>query len=47
MGVIVKTFEYKAGISSVNIPLSGLSAGIYKLSVFDGTNWTSQQLIIK
>jgi hypothetical protein len=47
MGAIIKTFEYKAGVASINVPLSGITSGIYQLSVFDGTNWTSQQLIIK
>lgn len=47
MGVILKTFEYKSGVSKIRIPLGGLSAGNYKLSVFDGANWSSQQLIIK
>jgi len=46
-GVIIKTFDYKAGVSSINLPLGGIPSGIYKISVFAGTNWTSQQLIIK
>lgn len=47
LGVNMKTFNYKSGVSNIRIPLSGIPSGIYTMSVFDGVNWTSQQLVIK
>jgi hypothetical protein len=46
-GIPVESFEYKAGISSVNISVKDFKTGLYILSVFDGKIWTSQRLIIQ
>ena len=42
-----ESFDYKAGINSVNISLQDFNPGIYILSVFDGKMWRSQRLIIQ
>jgi hypothetical protein len=42
-----ESFEYKAGINSVNISVKDFKPGLYILSVFDGKMWRSQRLIIQ
>ncbi len=42
-----KMYEYKSGINSTRISLAGLSSGLYTLSVFDGKQWYSKQLVIQ
>lgn len=46
-GIIRKSFEYKPGIGSVNISVSDLNSGLYLIAVFDGTNWSNQQLVVQ
>ncbi len=46
-GTIVESFEYKDGISSVQIPLHNFDSGYYILSVFDGKTWSSDRLVIQ
>ena len=41
------SFEYRAGVNSVNISLRDLNSGSYILSVFDGKMWSSKQLLIQ
>lgn len=46
-GKTVRTYEYKAGVSTIDISLANIPTGFYKLSISDGVNWTSQQLIVQ
>lgn len=46
-GILGESFEYKAGINSVKIPLQNFNSGLYILSVFDGKIWSSERLIIQ
>jgi len=46
-GIVRKSFEYKAGIQSIKISVAELTSGIYTLSVFDGKQWQSQNIIIQ
>lgn len=46
-GTLGESFEYKAGINSVKIPLQNFNSGLYILSVFDGKIWSSERLIIQ
>jgi Zn-dependent metalloprotease len=46
-GATRKTTEFKQGISSTRISLSGLNSGLYLISVFDGNKWTSKSLVIQ
>lgn len=45
-GNIQKSVQYKPGVESTKISLSGLKAGMYILSVFNNKRWSSQTLII-
>lgn len=45
-GTVQKSLQYKSGVESAKISLSGLKAGMYILSVFDNKKWSSQTLII-
>ena len=47
LGTVRKVVEYKSGVASVRLPLVGLNSGLYLVSVFDGHNWNSKQLIIQ
>jgi hypothetical protein len=47
VGKTVRTFEYKAGVSTADISLANIPPGLYKLSISDGLNWTSQQIIVQ
>jgi len=47
LGMHGESFEYKAGINSINIPLQDFKPGLYILSVFDGKIWSSKQLIVQ
>lgn len=47
LGTVVKSLEYKSGVSKINISLAKIPPGIYKLSLFDGVLWDSQQLIVQ
>lgn len=46
-GTSGKSFEYKTGVNSINIPLQDFNPGLHILSVFDGKIWSSKQLIIQ
>ncbi len=46
-GKTIRTYEYKAGVSTIEISLANIPTGLYKLSISDGVNWTSQQLIVQ
>jgi lysyl endopeptidase len=46
-GTLGESFEYKAGVNSVNISVQDFNPGLYILSVFDGKTWTSQRLAIQ
>ena len=46
-GIVRKSFAYKPGIASVNISVSDLNSGLYLIAVFDGTNWSNQQLVVQ
>jgi hypothetical protein len=45
-GVTRTSYDYPAGIRSTTVSVAGLRSGIYLVSVFDGKNWVSQQLVI-
>ncbi len=45
LGVIKKQFTYSGGITITNISLSNLAAGIYTLQAYNGTIWSSQQIV--
>ena len=47
LGILRKSFEYKTGIPSIKISVADLNPGIYSLSVFDGQQWQSQNLIVQ
>ncbi|MGN6800968.1 MAG: M4 family metallopeptidase [Ginsengibacter sp.] len=47
LGILRKSFEYKTGIKSIKISVSDLNPGIYSLSVFDGQQWQSQNIIVQ
>jgi hypothetical protein len=47
LGTLRKSFEYKSGVASTNISLSGLNSGTYLISVFDGQIWSSRQFIVQ
>jgi len=44
-GTTKKQFSYSSGASSVKINLNGLITGIYTLQVYNGTEWSSQQIV--
>lgn len=44
-GKLRKNTEYKPGVSTARISLNELNSGIYLVSVFDGVNWSSKQLV--
>jgi hypothetical protein len=46
-GILRKSFDYKTGIRSIKISVAGLNPGIYSLSVFDGQQWQSQNIIVQ
>ena len=46
-GTLKKSLEYKSGITSTNISLTDLESGVYLISVFDGSKWSSKQLVIQ
>lgn len=45
-GVLKKSLSYLNGVGQVKIPVTDLNPGSYMLSVFDGIQWQSKQLII-
>ena len=47
LGILRKSFEYKAGIRSIKISVADLNSGIYSLSVFDGQQWQSQNIVVQ
>jgi Zn-dependent metalloprotease len=47
LGILRKSFEYKTGIQSIKISVTDLNPGIYSLSVFDGQQWQSQNVIVQ
>ena len=47
LGTLRKSFEYKSGVTSTRISLTELNSGLYLMSVFDGTKWSSTQLVIQ
>ena len=46
-GLQQKMMEFKNGISSIKIPLTGLNTGVLLISIFDGKNWNTKQLVIQ
>jgi hypothetical protein len=44
-GIIQKQYSYPGGITSTTISLSNLVAGIYFIQAFNGSVWSSQQVI--
>ncbi len=46
-GKLQKNIEYKPAVSTARISLNELNSGIYLVSVFDGMNWSSKQLLIQ
>lgn len=44
-GNIKKQYNYSTGVTTVNIGLSNLIAGIYTIQAYNGTVWSSQQII--
>ena len=47
LGIIQKTLNYKTGVTSVKISLSGLTSGMYFISIFDGQKWNNRSLMIQ
>lgn len=47
LGTLRKSLEYKTGVQSVRISVAGLNPGVYSLSVFDGQQWQSQNIIVQ
>ncbi|MEO8823910.1 MAG: M4 family metallopeptidase [Ginsengibacter sp.] len=47
LGILRKYFEYKAGIRSIKISVADLNSGVYSLSVFDGQQWQSQNIVVQ
>jgi|GEM_PF-6482046 len=47
LGKLRKSFEYQTGIQSIKISVADLNPGIYSLSVFDGQQWQSQNVIVQ
>lgn len=47
LATVRKLFDYKVPVQSVSISTSGLEPGIYSVSIFDGTNWGTQKLIVQ
>ena len=47
MGGVRKLIEYKTPVKSAGISITGIEAGIYSISIFDGSQWGTQELIIK
>lgn len=45
-GRVLQSNDYKAGVSSTNIQLSGIQPGNYFLSIFDGKKWTTKLLLM-
>ncbi len=46
-GITRKSEKYSTHVPSARVSLNGLRPGMYFLFVFDGTNWTSQKLIVQ
>lgn len=47
LGNVKKTVNYKSGVKTLNIPLAGISPGLYIVSVFDKVSWKSQTVIVE
>jgi hypothetical protein len=47
LGAIRKSLEYKTPIKSTTISTNGLGAGIYSISIYDGTIWSTQKLLVQ
>jgi hypothetical protein len=47
LAVVRKQLDYKVPLQSVILSTSGLEAGIYSVSIFDGTLWSTQKLIVQ
>ena len=46
-GTRSESFEYERGVNSASISLKDHHPGLYILSVYDGKNWSSKQLLIR
>ena len=46
-GTLRKTLSCKTGVTSLKVSLAGLSSGLYMISIYDGYNWISKQLIVQ
>lgn len=44
-GNLKKQYKYSSGISNASISLRGLMKGMYTIQAFDGTTWSSVQVI--
>ncbi len=44
-GVVKSQYQYPAGVTSTNISLSNLVAGIYTIQAFNGSEWGNRQVI--
>jgi hypothetical protein len=46
-GVIKQTANYYPnGVSSLNVNLGNYLNGVYTIQVFDGVNWSSEQVLV-
>jgi hypothetical protein len=46
-GIIRKNYNYSAGILNTTLYLNGLMAGVYVVSIFDGSNWTNRKIFLR
>jgi len=46
-GRIVKKIEYGTGVMEADVTTEGLSKDLYILQVFDGTQWTHREILVK
>lgn len=44
-GNVKKQYKYSAGVSNTTVSIRGLSKGVYLIQAFDGTAWSSVQVI--
>jgi Secretion system C-terminal sorting domain len=44
-GNIKKQYSYPAGVTSTNISLNNLTAGIYNIQAYNGIEWISRQIV--
>lgn len=44
-GIVKKQYKYSAGTRNANISLKGFISGIYTIQAYNGTSWSSVQVI--